>query len=123
MKNYLIIIVVVIGFYSCQTPAAKTKSFIPGTYVSSASGEFSSAQDTLVINRLDQSHYQLLRRTGYQAIRKGKKLPKRHQSRELETVWDPLKQDLTEEKSGLVFRFDAEKGRLYVGKASYRKIN
>ncbi len=123
MKKYIIILLACAGCYACQSPAARTQTFIPGTYTGSATGEFSSAQDTLVITRLDQSHYELVRRTGYQALRNGKRLAKHHQVRVFKTLWDPLKQELTEEKTGLVFRFDADKALLYVGKASYRKIN
>lgn len=123
MKKLFIILFSCSFFYACQTPAAKTQEFIPGSYVSSAAGAFSTADDTLIFTRLDQSHYDLVRRTAYQAIRKGKKLPVHHQVREFKTLWDPLKQELTEEKSGLVFRFDPGKGVLLVGKAIYRKID
>lgn len=123
MKKYIILLLACAGWYACQSPATKTRDFIPGTYTGSASGEFSSVRDTLVFARLDQSHFELVRRTAYQAIRNGKPLALRHQVRAYKTLWDPLKQELTEETSGLFFRFDADKRIVIVGKAIYHKLN
>jgi len=123
MKKLSFILLACAVLFSCQTPTARRLAFIPGAYATTASSELSSARDTLVFTRLDQNHFGLVRRTAYQPVRNGKRLPWRHWMKEFRALWDPLKQELTEEKTGLVFRFDVDKGVLLVGKAVYHKIN
>ena len=122
MKKLILVLWVCACFYACQSPAARTQAFIPGTYVCSGESDYSVANDTLLVTPLDAHHYQLERRTAYHAIRQGKRLPARHQVKTYQALWDPLKQELDEQSDGLIFRFDAEKGVLYAGKAVYQKL-
>ena len=51
----------------------KTREFIPGIYVNSAGGEFSVADDTLIIEPAESNNYSIQRKTGFNVITEGKK--------------------------------------------------
>jgi hypothetical protein len=108
---------------ACQSKKSQTQDFIPGTYVNSAKGGYAVANDTLVIKQADGNNYQITRRTGYQAIRNGKLLPKHSKVQILNSVWDSNKQELDEVTTGRIFRFDTDKKQLLINQASYQKIN
>ena len=107
---------------ACQSKNSQTQDFIPGTYVNSAKGEYAVANDTLVIRQADGNNYQITRRTGYQAIRHGKLLPKHSKVQILNSVWDSNKQELDEVTTGRIFRFDTDKKLLLINQASYQKL-
>jgi len=107
---------------SCHSASDKIVSFIPGTYVHSAKGEYSQAEDTLVIRLLSGEAYQIRRRTGFQPIREGKLLPKRWKVQLLNGNYDRDKQVLFETTNGRVFSFDPDKGVMVVNSAVYRKL-
>jgi len=108
---------------ACQSKNAQTQDFIPGTYVNAAKGEYAVANDTLIIKQGDGNNYHITRRTTYQAIRNGQLLPKHRKVESLNAVWDSGKQELDEQVTGRIFRFDAGKKLLLINQASYRKIN
>ena len=108
---------------ACQSKNKQTQDFIPGTYVNSAKGDYSIANDTLLIRSIDDTHYQITRRTTYQAIRNDKRLPAHHKEEKLNAVWDKDKQELDEPITGRIFRFDADKKILLINQAVYRKLN
>jgi len=108
---------------ACQSKNKQTQDFIPGAYVNSAKGEYSIANDTLLIQPIDGTHYQIIRRTTYQAIRDGKTLPTHHKEQKLNAVWDSAKQELDETITGRIFHFDEAKQLLLINQAVYHKIN
>src|ERR1700744_2846869 len=122
MKCLLVVLVLPLFWGGCKDQAEKVADFIPGTYVNAARGPFSVAYDTLVIRAESDRHYQLERRTAYQAVRTGKLLPVKHRVVVYETVFDPVKLELSEPQSGRVFRFDRDKGVLLIHQAVYRKL-
>jgi hypothetical protein len=123
MKYLLLFIGMPVLFWSgCKEEAGKLGDFIPGTYVNEARGAFSRARDTLVIIPESGWHYRLQRRTAYQAVRGGKLLPVRHKVSVLETVFDPVKLELSDPQSGRVFRFDRARKVLLIHSAVYRKL-
>lgn len=108
---------------ACNSKQDSVLSFIPGTYVNSAKGEYAQAEDTLTITVVSDNNYQIIRKTTYQAIRDGKLLPKRHQVQKLNAVWDSGKQELDETVTGKIFLFDRNKRLLLINQATYNKIN
>ena len=120
--NFLLACFGLLLLASCQSASDKIVSFIPGTYVYNAKGEYSQAEDTLVIRLLSGEAYQIRHRTGFQPIREGKLLTKRWKVQLLNGNYDRDKQLLFETTNGRVFRFDPDKGTLLVNSAVYRKL-
>ena len=108
---------------ACQNKSAKVKSFIDGIYVNHAQSDYGEADDTLTFTHTNDSHYMIIRNTGYQAIRNGKTLPKKHKLEKAEGDYDSKTNLLNETTTGRVFRFDPNKGVLMLKQAVYRKIN
>jgi hypothetical protein len=124
MKNLsLIILSPLFWLAACNKQADKIKSFIPGTYVNSAKGDYAQAEDTLVITQVNDNTFLVTRNTTYQAIRDGRLLPKHHQSRKLNGLYDTQNQVLDETTNGQIFRFDPAMRLLKVNQAVYTKIN
>jgi hypothetical protein len=107
---------------ACHNASDKIVSFIPGTYVHAAKGEYSRAEDTLVITLVNGEAYHIRRRAGFQPIREGKLLPKRWKVQSLNGNYDPQQQVLFETTNGRVFSFDPVKGIMLVNSAVYRKL-
>ena len=107
---------------ACHSASDKIASFITGTYVHSAKGEYSQAEDTLVITLVSGKAYHIRRRAGFRPIREGKLLPKRWKTQLFNGNYDRDKQVLFETTNGRVFRFDPDKGTLLVNNAVYRKL-
>lgn len=108
---------------ACQSKSGKVQAFIDGVYVHHARSEFAVADDTLGFTQADGTHYHITRRTGYQAIRDRKLLPKKFRLEKVEGDYDPDTRLLNETMTGRVFYFDPDKGMLRLKTAVYRKIN
>ncbi|MES2276029.1 MAG: hypothetical protein V4592_08400 [Bacteroidota bacterium] len=99
------------------------KSFIPGTYVKSAIGDFSSAKDTLVVAEDDHGGYQIMRHTAFVQLKDGQPLPVQYRAEYLAATYDAQRQVLTETIKGRVFTFDPARHILVVnGKGVYHKL-
>jgi hypothetical protein len=122
-RAFLILATGIIGLSACNRQNDRIKDFIPGTYVNSAKGEYAQAEDTLIIMPVKDNAYLITRNTTYQAIRDGKLLPKHHQERKLNGLYDQQRQVLNEITNGRIFSFDPDKHLLKVNQATYRKIN
>src|ERR1700733_9841317 len=89
MKNKVKIMLCGIAFIAaCQSKTAKVQSFIGGIYVNHAQSEYGVADDTLTFTHMNGQHYIITRNTGYQAIRNGKLLPKKHKLEKVEGDYD-----------------------------------
>jgi hypothetical protein len=119
---------VLIGFLAlllaaCNQRVNQLRAFIPGTYVKTASGEFSKATDTLVLTLISGNNYRIERHTAYQLIRDGKLLSEMHHREVLSAAFDEQRQVLVETSKGRQFSFDVDKGLLVVnGKGVYDKL-
>jgi len=107
---------------ACKSKTTAVQDFIAGSYVNAAKGDYGMANDTLVFSRLDELHYLLVRRTGFSALRDGKLLPRRLKVQRFETVFDPMRLELSEPQTGRLFRFDRSRGVLLLNQAVYRKL-
>ena len=107
---------------ACQSKTTSILAFIDGSYVNHAQNNYGVADDTLTFTHSNDSHYIITRNTGYQAIRNGKPLPKKHKSEKAEGDYDRKTNLLNETTTGRVFRFDPDKGVLMLKQAVYRKL-
>ncbi|MES2458256.1 MAG: hypothetical protein V4594_22045 [Bacteroidota bacterium] len=106
---------------ACNTD--KTRSFIPGTYVNSAGGEYSVADDTLVIEPAESNNFSIQRKTGFNVINDGKKGKRQYETEQWNAIYDEGTKTLTETRKGKLITFYPETGTLKVGKRQYKKIN
>jgi hypothetical protein len=121
-KIIAILFIAITGLAACNLKGDQIKSFIPGTYVNAAKGEYAWAEDTLVINATGGNAYLITRNTTYQAIRDGRLLRKHHQTQKLNAVFDSQKQELNELTNGRIITFDPNKHLLKVNQAIYHKL-
>jgi len=95
-----------------------------GTYVNHAASEFSVADDTLVVERVNGLDYLIHRRTGYflldAADRPGKRILEKE---EWKAVFDEGSGTMIENSKGRVISFDQEKGELKLENSRFRRIN
>lgn len=106
---------------ACTTD--KTREFIPGTYVNSAGGEYSVADDTLVIEPAESNNFSIQRKTGFNVITDGTKGKRQHETEQWNAIYDEGTKGLTETRKGKFITFYPETGTLKVGKREYKKIN
>ncbi len=110
-------------FAACNTD--KMPDYIPGTYVDSASSEYSVAFDTLIIELYEKesNNYIIHRKTGFNRIEDGKLGKDQHETEEWVAVYDPDTRVLNETSSGKIITFYPETNRLRVVKREYLKID
>lgn len=101
----------------------KTRSFIPGTYVNSAGGEYSVADDTLFIEPAESNNYVIQRRTGFNVMTDGKKGKRQYETEQWNAIYDEGTKALTETRKGKTITFFPENSTLKVGKREYKKID
>lgn len=100
----------------------KTREFIPGTYVNSAGGEYSVADDTLVIEPAESNNFSIHRKTGFNVITDGKKGKRQYETEKWNAIYDEGTKSLTETRKGKIITFYPETGTLQVGKRKYTKL-
>ncbi|OKS86137.1 hypothetical protein [Mucilaginibacter polytrichastri] len=102
---------------ACHGPAAG----FAGTYVNHAVGEFSIADDTLVIAQGDDDSFLIHRKTGYNVLNEsGKPGHRRYETEEWKAVYDAQKKVL-ETRKGLVISFSG--AELLLENSRYRRTN
>ncbi|MFC4212453.1 hypothetical protein ACFOWA_14735 [Pedobacter lithocola] len=122
MKTLFFLCAVAVLFATACT-TDKTRSFIPGTYVNSAGGEYSVADDTLVIEPSGSNNFSILRKTGFNVVTDGKKGKRQYETERWNAIYDDGTKTLTETRKGKLITFYPETGTLKVGKREYKKIN
>ncbi|WP_144043693.1 hypothetical protein [Sphingobacterium cellulitidis] len=118
-----IILIAVLAVITASCKSDRTKAFIPGTYVNSATGGYSTADDTLTIVPTDVDTYNIHRRTGYNRIREGKKGQREHETEQWQAVYDKATKTLIENRMGKHITFYPESNSLRVGTREYHKVN
>ena len=121
--TFKLMIAAICSLAACQSKTAKVQSFIDGIYVNHAQSEYGIADDTLTFTHTDGGHYIITRNTGYQAIRDGKLLPKKHKLEKVEGDYNSQTNLLNETTAGRVFHFNPAKRILILNQAVYRKLN
>ncbi|PWS26186.1 hypothetical protein DHW03_15435 [Pedobacter yonginense] len=109
----------VAGLAACH--ADQSRDFISGTFVSSAIGEFSKADDTLIIESAASNNFLLHRRTGYNLIREGVTGKRQYEREEWQAVYDESTKTLSEIKKGKLITVYPDSGYIRIGKRKYIK--
>ncbi|RZJ76738.1 MAG: hypothetical protein EOO45_01090 [Flavobacterium sp.] len=95
-----------------------------GTYVNSAGSEFSLADDTLIVEKAEQNHFLIHRRTGFRLLDESGKPGKRQfEKEEWIAVYNPQTGIMTEQTKGKVIGFSSDKMEMRVAKRGYKRIN
>ena len=120
-----IILLAILSFMMTACSTDKVKKFIPGTYINSASSEFSLVNDTLVIEQAEEesNNYLIHRKTGFKRIENGKLGKPEYETEEWITTYDENSKALNESAKGKLITFYPETNRLLIGKREYQKIN
>ncbi|MFC4213365.1 hypothetical protein ACFOWA_19390 [Pedobacter lithocola] len=122
MKSTIAKLVVgIVLMLGCSTD--KVRDFIPGTYVNSAGGEFSIADDTLEVELIEGNNYVIHRRTGFNLITEGKLGKREYEVEVWKTIYNAEAQSLTETRKGKIISFFPDKNSLSIGRRTYKKIN
>jgi hypothetical protein len=122
MKTLIYLCAVAVLFVTACT-SDKTRSFIPGTYVNHAGGEYSVADDTLVIEPAESNNFLIHRKTGFNVITDGKKGKRQYETEQWNAIYDEATKTLTEIRNGKLLTFYPDANKLLVGKREYIKIN
>lgn len=109
-------------FVACNSDKS-IHSFIPGTYVNQSEGEYSVANDTLVIEASESNNYIIHRKTGFRRITDGKPGRLENETEEWNALYDEGTKSLTETKKGKLITFYPEANKLLVGKREYKKLD
>jgi hypothetical protein len=121
MKTYQFFLAAALLMQLTACHRDQTREFIPGTYTSSAIGEFSKANDTLVIEASENNQFLIHRRTGFNLINDGRVGKRQHETEEWNTLYDDGTKALTETRKGKVITIYPEAGYILIGKRKYTK--
>ncbi|SER90288.1 hypothetical protein [Pedobacter rhizosphaerae] len=124
MKTKLIYLSLgILAFTACKGPN-DLQSFIPGTYVNHAKGEYSEAFDTLTVGELNpvKSSYPVVRKTGFRRIENGKLGKQEYASEKWLGIWDEESESIQVAKNSKIIRFYPDSNVLLLGTREYRKI-
>lgn len=105
---------------ACKTD--KTRDFIPGSYVNSAGGTYSLADDTLVILPAESNNYLIERRTGFNQISEGVKGKREYEKESWNAIYDEGTKTLQETRMGKLITFYPDSAFLKIGKRKYMKL-
>ncbi len=122
--NTAIILLALTALFFGACKGGHSPAAMAGTYANHAAGEFSIADDTLVVEHDQDQHYFIHRKTGYKVLDdKGKAGKLKLEAEEWKAVYDPNTGVMTESRKGRVISFEASKGLLMLENSSYRRIN
>ncbi len=121
MKIYLNLLALVLLLHISACQADKEKSFLKGTYTHSARGEFSIADDTLVVEPAEGNNFLIHRCTGYNLIHNGQLGKRQYEKEEWNTIYDDASKTLTEIRKGRLITIYPDSGYLKVGKRKFIK--
>jgi hypothetical protein len=120
------LLIIILKFLNTCTCNAKNKvdKTIVGTYVMQAESIFGKSMDTLLITSYNEASgiFQIVRRTGYCRIRKGKQLPKEYKQEITMAVWNNANNQLQEFSKGESYLIPTMGKELFVGTIRYEKI-
>lgn len=126
MKSFILSSMVVVTVLSaCQQPKKKEAAvFLPGIYVSQSENEFSRVVDTFIIHRtsLEGDSYLVTRRSSFQRIRQGTKLPAEYQVEQWTGVYEAPVNILRGADKAKELRYEPGENKLYNGEMGYEKV-
>lgn len=107
-----------------QTATKEAPSFLPGIYVNQSENEFCRIVDTFIIRRtsLDGEGYQVSRKSSFQRIRHGEKLPLEYQAEQWYAVFEVQGRVLRGGEKGKELLYVPGENRVYNGNEGYEKV-
>jgi len=116
--------ILIIACEGVQKKTADIKSFIPGTYVRSFNGEYSSGHDTLFITQPDKdNNFYTIRHSGsFQRVIEKHVRPIEYKSELWTAIFNEESNMLLEQKKGKQVHFFPEKNSLLLGTGEFKKI-
>jgi hypothetical protein len=122
MRNLLLIAGLAGLLAACQGKNEAAQNSLPGKYANFAKSDYSVANDTLVITKVADNAYQIVRQTTYQIIRDGKLLPKHKDVENIDANYDPKTQELNDLTKGRIYHFDPATHQLKLHQAIYHSV-
>ena len=130
MKNLNLLSLVFVPFLiSCSSmqkkhATNKVKSFITGTYARAFKGEYSTGNDTLVINQPDanNNYYTIQHKISYQQIIDKHFLPLTYKIENWVAIFNDQTNVLIEQKKGKMISFLPGENALLLGNSKFQKI-
>jgi hypothetical protein len=118
--------IAMINLLSCsnENSTHKILSLIPGVYVRTFAGEFSTGHDTLFISQPDSknNYYTVRHNSSYQKIREKQVRPLEYKSENWTALFNEKDNVLVEQKKGKVISFLPEENSLLLGNSKFHKI-
>jgi hypothetical protein len=114
-----------VTFLACKGKAPEqAPPFLPGMYVSQAENEFCRIVDTLIIQKtnLDGTAYQVTRKSAFQRIRQGEKMPVEYQGEEWQAGYDASRGVLLPATKAPEIRYSSEQNKVFKGEWEYEKV-
>ena len=123
----LLNIVLLLVLSSCELVGSKdaVQPFVPGTYCSEWSSEFSATRDTLLIRAVgarDPLLYQVTRRTFHRYEAAMKKRPPEYKVEQWMATYAQREKVLLVHKNGRVLSFDPDRKEMRMGVTVYKKL-
>ena|SRR5450631_3630931 len=112
-------------FLSCKQPTAvQPPAFLPGIYVDQYETDFCRVVDTLVVKKKsrDGAEYQVIRKSSFQRIRQGKRMPVEYDVEQWECGYDGSKKILLSDDKAKEVDYLPEENKLYRGNMGYEKV-
>ncbi|MBB6240479.1 hypothetical protein HDC90_005156 [Pedobacter sp. AK013] len=119
----LFLLLGVLALWSCKE-SIDLQSFIPGTYVDYARGEYSESWDTLMIgsfNKVKRS-YPIVRKTSFRRFDSGKQGPLEYEVERWLGIWDKESESIQVPRNSKIISFYPDSGVLLLGAREYRKL-
>jgi len=113
----------VLGLVACKD-ASDLQSFIPGTYVDYAKGEYSESWDTLIIGDFNKvkGSYPIIRKTGFRRFDNGKPGRLEYEVERWLGIWDKESESIQVPRNSKIISFYPDSGVLLLGAREYRKL-
>ncbi|HSZ85503.1 MAG TPA: hypothetical protein VK787_05700 [Puia sp.] len=121
--NLFTSMLLIVSFFSCNQISSQN-DFLTGIYVREISGEYSNGNDTLRIEKLNESgiSYVIYHSSSFQRILNGIQQKQEYKSEKWIAIYDEEHKILHEQKFGKIFSFITEKNELLAGASKYKKI-
>jgi hypothetical protein len=116
---------VALALSGCRSPAPQeVPAFLPGIYVSQSENEFCRIVDTFIVrkNSLEGGGYEVTRRSSFQRIRLGTRMPLEYQTEQWYGIYDVQRKALMASDKGKELYYSADQNRVYNGNTSYEKV-
>ena len=113
----------VLGLAACKG-RRELQSFIPGTYVDHAKGEYSESWDTLIVGDFNKvkGSYSIIRKTGFRRLENGKPGRQEYEAEQWLGIWNEESESIQVPRNSRIIRFYPDSGVLLSGTREYLKL-